>query len=162
MYKADVFRAKFQGISPQNMQNMAWYGPESPIKVASSPIAGWFISWTILSRWMISGATHSSIYWTIKKPYNHIPMMDDLGHVTDYRRLLILGNIHIFNQIVSSSQSHGLESQRIFSESIYYELALMCICTYIYMYISHTHIYIYIYIHTHTSYIPKDSEGFEK
>ena len=82
--------------------------------------------------------------------------MDDLGHVTDYRRLVILGNIHIFNQIVSSSQSHGLENQRIFSESIYYGLALMCICIYIYMYISHTHIYIY------TQYIPKDSEGFEK
>jgi len=88
--------------------------------------------------------------------------MDDLGHVTDYRRLLILGNIHIFNQIVSSSQSHGLESQRIFSESIYYGLALMCICTYIYTCTYHTHTYIYIYIHTHTSYIPKDSEGFEK
>jgi hypothetical protein len=81
--------------------------------------------------------------------------MDDLGHVTDYRRLLILGNIHIFNQIVSSSQSHGLESQRIFSESIYYGLALMCICTYIYTctYHTHTHIYTYTYIHTHHTYL---------
>ena len=81
-------------------------------------------------------------------------MMDDLGHVTDYRRLVILGNIDIFNQIVSSSQSHGLENQRIFSESIYYGLALMCICIYIYVHITHTYIY--------TQYIPKDSEGFEK